>query len=111
MPYGVLILSFNKQEFHTNFNSKMCYLEDVYHMKCSHWSDKPRTYHICAAGANQSQCFNKKKCGAVQDDSFCKRCLLRAKEVEGKENKGMWISLSSDSKTNRVVVKRLINHN
>ena len=82
----------------------MCYLEDVYHTKCNHWSDEPRTYHMCAAGGNRKDCFNKKKYGAVEDDSFCKRCLLHSKDIHGKET-GTWMTVYSDRETNRVVVK------
>lgn len=26
----------------------MCYLEDVYHVPCGHWADKPRIWHPCS---------------------------------------------------------------
>ena len=75
------------KDFHTNFDAKMCYVEDVYHTRCGHWADKPRLYHSCAAAnvtGPQKQCFNEKKCGSVQDDSYCQRCIIHADMTAGR---------------------------
>jgi len=59
---------------------------------------------MCAAGGNPKECFNKKTCGAVQDDSFCGRCLVQAKGIQDEET-GTWMSVYSDRETNILVVK------
>ncbi|RVX69257.1 hypothetical protein B0A52_07233 [Exophiala mesophila] len=48
----------------------MCYLEDVFHGQCGHWSEEARVYHRCAAAGTQPLCFNKKTCGSLNEDSL-----------------------------------------
>lgn len=93
------------QEFHTNFDSTMCYVEDVYHTQCNHWAELPRTYHMCASAggtASAKQCFNPKKCGSVQEDSLCKKCQLHDR-MSGKDP-GTIMSVYQDRKSKKTVV-------
>ncbi|KAJ9502038.1 hypothetical protein H2202_002102 [Exophiala xenobiotica] len=80
----------------------MCYVEDVYHVQCSHWADQPRVYHQCAAGSgdgNQKQCFNKKKCGSVQEEFLCAKCKFHEQMSSGKD------TVFPNKETKKVVVK------
>lgn len=54
----------------------MCYLEDVFHGQCGHWSEEARVYHRCAAAGSQPYCFNKKTCGSLNEDSLCAKCKM-----------------------------------
>lgn len=83
----------------------MCYLEDVYHTKCGHWSDVPRIYHRCAAGTlTQSgvSCFNRKSCGSSSEDTHCKRCRLDMSSTVNQ--RGMYMSVTRDPQRNCVKV-------
>lgn len=82
-------LSEAEQVFHTNLNSKMCYLEDVFHSRCGHWAEQARVYHTCAAAGPQVYCSNKKKCGSVNEDSLCRLCRTCDKNVAS--NQGKWL--------------------
>ncbi len=95
------------QEFRTNFQSNMCYVEDVYHAPCRHWADQPRVYHKCAAAGgdgNQKLCSKKKKCGSVQEASLCAKCKLHEQMSSGKDT-GTWMSVFPNKETKKVVVK------
>lgn len=85
------------KEFRTNFNSAMCYVEDVYHTRCSHWADQPRLYHACPSALGTGhpvRCFNEKKYGAAQDDSLCQRCKTHSGRDTGSLNtleESLWL--------------------
>lgn len=42
-----------KQFFRPNLKRGMCYIEDVYHVPCGHWADRPRMFHRCPAAPDQ----------------------------------------------------------
>lgn len=86
----------------------MCYLEDIYHTKCGHWSDRPRTYHRCPSGpafsASEppSPCYNRKSCGSRSEDSHCKRC--RFMESGPPKIRGTYFSVSRNLQSGRLQV-------
>ena len=73
----------------------MCYVEDIYHSECGHWSAEPRVYHRCAAAAAipgcVTACFDRKTAGASSEDSLCKRCQLDLANIAQKQ--GTWLSI------------------
>lgn len=74
----------------------MCYLEDIYHAKCNHWSAQPRIYHKCAAASqpdNHYSCSAKKTTGSKREDSFCKKCEFDPEKAF--KGQGMWLSVTS----------------
>jgi len=80
----------------------MCYVEDVYHTKCNHWAAERRTYHKCPAAnvpGYRTECFNRKRCGSAQDDSWCKRCRF---DVD--KEKGTWLSVFRDKDTQKMAI-------
>lgn len=84
----------------------MCCLEDVYHVKCKHWADKPRNYSRCSAASipgYTDACYNAKKYGFVSDDSYCRNCVI----INHRTcflTQGTWLSITQDRETGRLVV-------
>ncbi|KAK5084912.1 hypothetical protein LTR24_007400 [Lithohypha guttulata] len=39
--------------FYPRIKSEMCYTEEVYHVLCGHWADRPRIYHRCVGAPDQ----------------------------------------------------------
>ena len=92
--------STEQQLFHQNIqinhsDSPMCYVEDVYHARCGHWSNVPQVYHQCArvdsrrtsetsernnSTVSGQTCYNRKTCGSRSEDSTCKRCVAADRE-------------------------------
>ncbi|KAJ9661757.1 hypothetical protein H2198_001722 [Neophaeococcomyces mojaviensis] len=40
--------------FRPNLKPGMCYIEDVYHTRCQHWSNRPNIYHRCPQAPHHS---------------------------------------------------------
>lgn len=93
------------QEFHNNLVPDMCYVEDIFHIKCSHWAEKPRIYHRCAAADPTDatlSCFNKKTCGSAQENSLCQKCTTIW--IHKLEQGASAISVGQDCQSGKTVV-------
>jgi hypothetical protein len=80
-----------RSDVRLNHTTPMCYIEDIYHSQCGHWSSKPQIYHHCSRGdknltTNENNaiigrtCYNRKTCGSREEDSRCKQCKLADRE-------------------------------
>src|SRR5277367_452002 len=85
----------------------MCYLEDIYHSRCGHWTDEPRVYYKCAAASvpgYTKQCWSRHTTGSAAEDSICRKCQP---SVEKKAvPKGTWCSVSQDECGKMIVIVR-----
>lgn len=98
----------------------MCYVEDVFHARCGHWSSKPRISHACICAryverpAYNSRnlhhflrryvtvpydCKHKQSRGSVLDEeTICDQCIARESGRRASERQvGMWLSVYTNS--------------